>query len=1150
MLGAWRGGLGAIARMAELGMADTERMGMNADMLPMPLPYVPAEGDLAAMLLDYDEGRAITDSALQRMKDHAQRCWLHVVVVSLNYLHAGCDSSFERLAIAKGALSVVQEAALEQLKKQIHIYFDYDGQGSFETLPRKWDELLERCRLNYHGEIVYPAQEMTWEQLQPALPGEGQGGRVPVIELVDGALYDVLKEPNLLLKPENEWKRPQDNPGRKLWANENEWINIARGVYKTGVFSFIPRSELIEVDGCPVLHNCFGVGKGKYLADGREILRLVMNLDLTNSMLMMIIGDIRALPYPGQWQSIELKDDMVLVFSQSDLSAAYYAFGLPRTWWKHLAFMPAIPFEKVADLVPHLKGEKEVYACARVLAMGLNSAAGLMQYLHMRMALDPRPGGANLPPTQQLRCDRPVPALDSQGRAMVWEIFQDNFEVAELAEFKDLAKWVDTTCTHLEVMSDVYVRWGATQSESKTKHRQVILESLGYVRDGVAGRQYLTNKYLAFLLGYTQWVMQQKTVTPMAMMILAGKWNRAIQLAREVSSLTDTMYRSFKNGRRGIDVRADLTQDLFMLLCLLPLLNIDMRKVVSATVTASDASPSGCGVCRSVRLNKEALQLMERVAVNNRGNESSLLLVELFGGLAGLRQALALGKTAPAVHVSADTDAHVSRAVTMFWPKAIIWHDVTKIDMQMVKRLIPLCTRVKTAIVGGGYPCPAFSGLKAFNKGHREDMRVQEIARVAKLVKAALPSVQVKRFYENVVPKDVELEWMTSFLNEDKSLDPVRPVFIDGGDLGPSSRPRYYWVDVNLKSAEDCQVKIDESLDLPWDLAPQRVIMKVDRPLGDQWLQPGCTLAGWSHTGCVACFTRPIPRKYPPPQPAGIESCTPMDLKFWEADQFRYPPYQYKSFNMVSQQNGNFRTPCPEEREKALMYPPGITLEMLPMKRRHQSDFTDIRNGALGNGFMCGAVAWLLNRCMVQWGWTDYRLVAQDMLEEYFSSKVAHADIFEERNNPELDLVKLIYRHQVHVGGELRSLPGREFRQDQWPRHGVNGSWWHWRVVEQFQWGEKDSINVLEMRAVIATLRWKSSVSRYIGEKSLHLVDSQVVISALRKWRSGSPGLQRLIRRAAAIVLCASAKMLLAYVPTDQNPADRPSRAGDGAKKE
>ena len=82
------------------------------------------------------------------------------------------------------------------------------------------------------------------------------------------------------MKPENEWKRPQDNPGRKLWANENEWINIARGVYKTGVFSFIPRSELIEVDGCPVLHNCFGVGKGKYLADGREILRLVMNLGL------------------------------------------------------------------------------------------------------------------------------------------------------------------------------------------------------------------------------------------------------------------------------------------------------------------------------------------------------------------------------------------------------------------------------------------------------------------------------------------------------------------------------------------------------------------------------------------------------------------------------------------------------------------------------------------------------------------------------------------------------------------------------------------------------------------------------------------------------------------------------------------------------
>ena len=177
--------------------------------------------------------------------------------------------------------------------------------------------------------------------------------------------------------------------------------------------------------------------------------------------------------------------------------------------------------------------------------------------------------------------------------------------------------------------------------------------------------------------------------------------------------------------------------------------------------------------------------------------------------------------------------------------------------------------------------------------------------------------------------------------------------------------------------------------------------LKVDRPLENQWLQPGCTLAAQSYTKCVACFTRPIPRGSPPPSPAGIETCNPTDLRFWEADHFRYPPYQYKNFNMVGQPDGNFRTPCPDDREKALMYPPGITLEMPPMKRRHQTDFIDLRNGALGNGFMCGAVAWLLNRCMVQWGWTESQLMPQGMIQEYYSKPVAHEDIFEERHNPE-----------------------------------------------------------------------------------------------------------------------------------------------------
>eukprot|EP00973_Karenia_brevis_P034385 4743521-Karenia_brevis.AAC.1 len=91
-----------------------------------------------------------------------------------------------------------------------------------------------------------------------------------------------------------------------------------------------------------------------------------------------------------------------MVHSSSDLSAAYYCFGLERSWWGFMAMDPPIPGSAIADLVPELQHEKEVYACCCVLAMGLNSASGLMQYAHMRMVSELPPAGANLPASQQL----------------------------------------------------------------------------------------------------------------------------------------------------------------------------------------------------------------------------------------------------------------------------------------------------------------------------------------------------------------------------------------------------------------------------------------------------------------------------------------------------------------------------------------------------------------------------------------------------------------------------------------------------------------------------------------------------------------------------------------------------------------------------
>ena len=147
-----------------------------------------------------------------------------------------------------------------------------------------------------------------------------------------------------------------------------------------------------------------------------------------------------------------------------------------------------------------------------------------------------------------------------------------------------------------------------------------------------------------------------------------------------------------------------------------------------------------------------------------------------------------------------------------------------------------------------------------------------------------------------------------------------------------------------------------------------------------------------------------------------------------------------------------------------------------------------------------------------------------------------------DRSN-ELNMARALVGYQCHVGGEIRSIPGRQFEGDTWPRHGLPAEWWGWRTVLSFPWSEAESINMLEARALLQTLRWRAHTQFFVGSRCIHLLDSQVCLGALRKWRSPAPSFNRVITRIASLILASSSKVIFVYVATESNPADRPSRA-------
>ena len=67
-----------------------------------------------------------------------------------------------------------------------------------------------------------------------------------------------------------------------------------------------------------------------------------------------------------------------------------------------------------------------------------------------------------------------------------------------------------------------------------------------------------------------------------------------------------------------------------------------------------------------------------------------------------------------------------------------------------------------------------------------------------------------------------------------------------------------------------------------------------DYPETCQWLEEGAVWPGHVDGVVFPTCVKSIVRNSPPPRPAGLAKCDRDTCLRWEADRFRFPPYQYK----------------------------------------------------------------------------------------------------------------------------------------------------------------------------------------------------------------------------------------------------------------
>ena len=129
-----------------------------------------------------------------------------------------------------------------------------------------------------------------------------------------------------------------------------------------------------------------------------------------------------------------------------------------------------------------------------------------------------------------------------------------------------------------------------------------------------------------------------------------------------------------------------------------------------------------------------------------------------------------------------------------------------------------------------------------------------------------------------------------------------------------------------------------------------------------------------------------------------------------------------------------------------------------------------------------------------------------------------------------------------HRGSDVRLETGLLMRPSAWPRMGIEPLQWIWRTIVASQWQRGAHINELECRAAYLALRWRARRVSNHGHRCLHLLDSAVTIGILSKRRSSAHVLNRVTRKFNVVEIASGIRMSFAFVRSERNPADRPSR--------
>eukprot|EP00438_Fugacium_kawagutii_P020958 Skav211849 [mRNA] locus=scaffold305:925833:932175:+ [translate_table: standard] len=1187
-------GLGQYLKRSVSGSGG-ERNSRQRSLLPLPLK----EDSVEALrgLFESGEFRKLAGAGSSKSRPNKEKAartsrrlglliWHGLVVVLINNFWTGGGATGK---IHSGSVSKAQEKALERLWQSVRRFMD-DGSESTEKVPRsvpvaEWGTKLGDVRISYHGEVVEKGQRLTLAQILPGLPPPGYGGSVPLLELCDDELKRKLENAASNILSEEEL--PDEIPEPRVHADETQWKAIAKELYERGLVE--PVEDPLVIRGRIVTNGAFGVVKpGRYLEDERPVLRLIMDFRGVNSVTQVLEGDVRTLTGAPALQHVVLPGSKVIRVSADDLVSAFYLFSLPPGWSRMMTFGPKVEWKALGVDRPG-----SVHIGARVLPMGWSSAVGVLQHAHRRLALrSPLAGGAGLLGQCEIKRDSIFPDLEVEDS--LWSLYLDDMNLVEIMDKKVAEDLKDKPPQEQQRLRQAYAHWGIPVSLPKAAVRAEKTEKLGAVIDGEAGVLKGSTKRALDSISLSCWILRQEKVLRKALQVFLGKETHTIQFRRPLFAMFDYLWKDIGEGEPMVELGVKSVEEILMAGFSQPLRFTNLRAGLNEVVTASDASEHGGGLVHGSKLTSQgvrdslaAVEGLDDIPMDEMRYEDQqkVLAIDCFAGIGGLSRSLELLGIQPARLVVIDKDPHCRHLLRVRWPGCDVWTDVKKVskkDLEKVMRATPGLTGV---ICGGGSPCQGLSKLSS-QRTHLEDERSKlffDMVNIVNWVEQLCLELDLwcVNFVENVEADHKDVAEMTQALK-------VEPVKACSSGVSRVRRPRFFWSNVKLRDHPGFSRVRHPSYD---EIEFQAKLEPLERVADPGWKWKA---AEKQEELRLPTFTRAIPRKRPPPSPAGIRQCNEETLKRWELDQMKIPPYTYQEDFLFHNTKlpGQKRVASSEERERLMGFKTGYTLALFKKEATstEEENSREVeRQAALGNSFHTVVLAGLLDLCL----WSAGVVVDPQGIDAIVSR--AHEDLSKPRlgsaaeraddapsegaasmaeiseaiselepsriewlrssqdpalgwRDPKILSLRLVHhflRRTEFRGSDVRLDLQQVYRPDAVARTSIDPHRWVWEVAQSYPWRGGEHINVLELRAILKGLEWRARSSAFHSCRFLHLSDSQICLSVLCKGRSSSRRINRLLRRVHSLCLALDAYPLWAWISSRLNPADEPSRRQD-----